>query len=1170
MTDGAELSADLLGATVCAHLMVGSVSTVIISRSTALPVIVIEEAIRNEKSSCLLRARLWAWLQTAPDMALLVPHDILAALGRRVEEDGAAARKSFGAFMAFSVFDSTARERFLSLEATAGQSMMSVFNNPLNCEPSSIWSWFSSAASTEDTSAKTASPAVGAEATESSSQLLQLHADEFDVSSYVSLVSPSFNANRLLGRKDGAEEELPISNTLPDVPLEWFSPMEVASVISRLPSNEEKAARSALPLQGAGAASPGASPSQPPPPNLPGPVTLASFKSDYDAIEVVLNDLRKWESTVESCLMEHVQMRSHDFFTASMRFADLHEETSELVEDVKTLVNRSLLGGRDFVDGFLHVGLLYRRHLNVNQLSAVLKDTVTVAKSLERVDNWVLLPERESHEMPQMVELLLSLERQLSRPLELAGADTANLCLAASWPSRVKTARLHMASILSNKLQEQMRDSNSAAEVDPVWTREALRLGCWETCAAAHHHQVVAGAWVEAKSGFVSLMLNCGHLSDAEGNRLLQLTMDGDEHPEKRAEAFSTISMTSVNMFYGIYKEMVRSLSQYFSDKTGAWLSYLSHGFLPLGRQGPTSGDAEQDNTFSVVVRRVTNRFLEDLIREVESILATLLGSTQPSGGNGPSTSIMELLNQGDGIRIARATFEAFPAFYQAIQSASDLLWAGEEEDRGSAEEASSTAACRRSVGRTVRPALSQLITAEFRSYHHKALSNVKLMLSSELWDIAASIDHRFQSHVDRLCSSDERAVSDFRFQSVMEPAGSRRAAPKDDLLLNTTAQRVYLPAVDLQSQGDGGGPSDAINGSHQEGYVAPNVILVLIDFLSVYDNYLASFPFLAPVFVKSVVEFLGMFVATAADLVLGEKAIQNKVLEGFTALHYTVTSQTFSFLSAFLPRFQTRLMNCFVPTPTSPLAQGGEAEAASTAREKNIVQRFLVDQLNDVIANCTSHRKECLTRISRGVLRSVSSGKFLIRPAAPATGTTATVTTTGTAVAAKKGKTTAAGTVVNSTPIFTWGSKGHEWVLRMLTEVAKLLRNIRPLLPSRDVDAVVVPIVGSFAIRLQEMTKVAPVKLSEEVKQDVLLYKANTEKFGYDVLAATKLLTVESVVSLEGSAEGVPLPSLQPHSTEEETQSFFFPPESPLRRQSPVTAAAPAAPSGAAAAPNT
>jgi len=401
-------------------------------------------------------------------------------------------------------------------------------------------------------------------------------------------------------------------------------------------------------------------------------------------------------------------------------------------------------------------------------------------------------------------------------------------------------------------------------------------------------------------------------------------------------------------------------------------------------------------------------------------------------------------------------------------------------------------------------------------------------MLSSELWDIVASIDHRFQFHVDLLCASDARAVREFHSQSAEEPESSRKGGAPSESLLNTTAQRVYLP-----------GSEEEVKDIQQEGYVAPNVILVLIDFLFVYDQYFAAFPFLAAVLAKSFVEFLGMFVDTTADLVLGERALKNNVLEKLTPLHYSVTSQAFSLLSAFIPRFQTRLLNCLDLVSSPPAADGEEGGDTSnlTAREKNTARRFLVDQLNEVVSNCTVHQKGCLSRITRSVLRSVASGKFLRTPP------TQTATT-----GPQRGAMAAAAAVVPSQappPVLPmgWGVKGHEWVLRMLTEVAKVLRVLRPLLPSQDVDAVAVPIIGAFAIRLQEVTKLLTGKIGQDVKNDVLVYKANVEKFGYDVLAATKLLTVESVLSLTDISE------VQPHSTEEETFEYFFSPaEAPQR----------------------
>lgn len=159
------------------------------------------------------------------------------------------------------------------------------------------------------------------------------------------------------------------------------------------------------------------SPLRIPPPPLPLPAAPSSvpailptcFKHFHNAIEERLRELRGWEEKVEAALLQHVQRRSGDFFEASQQFSDLQQEAKNVLEVVQKTMNTSLLDGRDWVDGFLRVGYFARRHHHLLSLQSLLTEVLEVAETLVKVENWVLLPERDAGELPVVVASLLHL-----------------------------------------------------------------------------------------------------------------------------------------------------------------------------------------------------------------------------------------------------------------------------------------------------------------------------------------------------------------------------------------------------------------------------------------------------------------------------------------------------------------------------------------------------------------------------------------------------------------------------------------------------------------------------------------------------------------------------------------------------------------------------------------
>jgi vacuolar protein sorting-associated protein 54 len=355
----------------------------------------------------------------------------------------------------------------------------------------------------------------------------------------------------------------------------------------------------------------------------------------------------------------------------------------------------------------------------------------------------------------------------------------------------------------------------------------------------------------------------------------------------------------------------------------------------------------------------------------------------------------------------------------------------------------------------------------------------------------------------------------------------------------NTSASYVFNSSVSTTTRAAEGEEDEEL----EEGRLVANSLLVLMDLLHKYHSYMAAFPFLAFDIASRMIELIDAYEGQTAAMVLGAGAVEKKTLSTITTQHLCVASQCVSFLNDFIPALQAHLtaavndgtvvdaacarraprdavaVACALGLiPSSPaLTAGGGSDGATSADAGVGVEKsklFVENDWSRVQKNCRAHRNEFFSKMGSLVYRKVESLG---------------------SISVQKNQ---------------WSVGGNEWVMAMLREVARLMRALRPLLPPADMDGVVVPLIGMLSVMLREATVRIPVSAMDDraaATSDVMLFKANVEKFGYDVLTCAKVTSVSAV--MQGSETFTPV------SSEEAVLSWFLPtPTASAPQRSTVT----------------
>lgn len=1126
------------GAVICAYLVTARGFTCAkIAHHLGLPPLVVEACVRNGESSPALRAQLGQWLEednrllsTVPPFLAASLHeaclgDELAQQHRARQRQGAAGRTrradpdedDADELSLFNALDPVSRQHFRTLQDSVGQSFISILNDPTECgEPAAWGSWLGGKLyDAFDYGARTSSGGVEEalrqlrlrEQTdpESSASLLLHHPPQSDFSDYVKTVAAAYNTNRkesqeirgtTFSMRRAAPEEVPWPAS---VPAEFFQPSrrtqpEVEQLLPPLPTTEDLSML-LLPSTSTGAAAGDYSALERV--KVVGPGT---FRRDFEVLEERNKALRGWEGEVEQCLMQHVQSRSEDFFAASRGFTQLSEQGTEAMLTATATRAGDIAKSAASIHELLSIGALYRREKNFEAVNALMGRAIRVFRHLQEIDNWAALPERDVTELLSVAAQLLELESFLrssgdggsaAAPFD-SWALMSRLRLMREVPRRTAAARRSVEAVVQEEAVLRLSSDLSDAAQWPRAARAleaAALLGVLETALLSHQTVVVRSQWSVARESVVAFLMSSGTLDDAKANALLtesttEAAMAEPANDEKKALLAYT-NDCRFSVFVSLLSQLTDCLAQEIGTVAQNWGFALSECFPPaLAMYGDTA----------VLAQRSSRALLGSVCAHAESVIALLI---EIRSGTKVITGAQEVE------MIARQGF----AFLSVVLNPVRELAAVSSLSLASLVDGGNSSI---RVGGQLRAAVHKLAKRFLRNQHSRNMEKLQMIVESETWAPKEGIDPVFQTHVEELCQSDAAAIATFESTSVetvhqnCEDAGEARGRPnrrpataaaptkQDDVdadLLNVKAGKLYLS---LDGEGDGRTVGDSL--------------LLLVELLSDYDDLLAKFPSLAFDVVSRLYELVALYDSLCAEMVLGGRATSKGSLKSITTAHLCVASQCCAFLTDFIPALQARLIAVLHVNDNDSKDNDGDAPASPPARAAYVsasarkLLPFISNDLGRVAADCRAHRDEFFVKMATLVLNKVDSLGAMDAPG-------------------------------------EWTARGNEWVMTMLREVARLMRTLRPMLPSADLRGVVVPLLGSLALKIRALScRIAQTATDARsmATSDVLLFKLNVECFGFDVLRCASLTAVSTAMSAR---------DLEPATSDQDALAWFLSP---------------------------
>lgn len=943
-------------------------------------------------------------------------------------------------------------------------------------------------------------------------------------------------------------------------------------------------------------------------PSLSHIVDSTTFTDDFEYLEGRNKELRAWEGAVEKCLLQHVKHRSEDFFATSQQFGSLSSDARSVLADAQIARDGGMRAGEHFVSEYLRIGQLYRRRQNFERLQRTATTAQRVLRRLGDVDNWAALPERDLSEVLTITSALVDLEAAARNEDDSAGSISwstlSKLKCLAEVPARVKVVRKALEKVVlaeyTRALQGDLSDGEAGERMSLLCT-SATRLGVLTAANQLYHVKVVEALHVAAQEALVGLLMNTGTLDDAHANELLAVASNplAFALPDARQQLCGFAKNLRARPYQQLLQQFVEVLVDFVTQVSQNW------GFFLTG--GLRRALAMYDNR-EAMVTQLTRDLFARLCGEAEALVASMLevyaGGEQLSS-TGEVEQLVRIATQFP-LRITNDVAGRIAGLLEAPTNGAPRLGS-----RGSASGSGFTAAAgglrpgepfgfavyrpTRVIGTTVQ----RLAKRFLRRQHKDNKEKITMVTEGETWAAKDTVDAAIQREVEEMCTLSPAALERFRQCGVKKLcSGAMGAAAAGDGAsggaaythqrnatslsrsgnldgadeqLDTDAARLYVRLPRSTGLAAASTPttstSYAFNSSAtttasgkgegedveemEEGRTVANSLLVLMDLLYQYHSYLATFPFLAFDVASRMIELIDAYEGQAAAMVLGARAVEKKTLATITTQHLCVASQCVSFLSDFVPALQAHLMAAMsgsgvaeaggaampnrtqrvprdalavaaalglIPSAAAPPSVGGESTNGSTADETPDKAKLFVD--NDwhrVVKNCRAHRNEFFSKMGSLVYRKVENFG---------------------AVSVQKQQ---------------WVVGGNEWVMAMLREVARLMRALRPLLPPADMDGVVVPLIGMLSVMLREATTRIPASAVDDraaATSDMMLFKANVEKFGYDVLTCAKVTSVST--AMQGNH------SFAPVSSEEVVLGWFLPNQTasaPAPQRSPAAA---------------
>ncbi|KPA81783.1 hypothetical protein ABB37_04062 [Leptomonas pyrrhocoris] len=937
-------------------------------------------------------------------------------------------------------------------------------------------------------------------------------------------------------------------------------------------------------------------------------VDNTTFTDDFEYLEGRNKELRAWESAVEKCLLQHVKHRSEDFFATSQQFGSLSGDARSVLADAQVAREGGMRAGELFVSEYLRIGQLYRRRQNFVQLQRTATTAQRVLRRLGDVENWAALPERDFSEILAIVNALVDLEVAGNNADDSASSISWNTlsklrCLAEV-PRRVKAARKVLERVVLDEyartLLSDLSEGDAGERVSLVCV-SATRLGVLNAANQLYYVKVVEALQVAAQEAFVGFLMNIGTLDDKHANDLLAVVASNTVAfalPDARQQLCGFAKSLRCDKYQRVLQQFVDVLVDFVTQVSQNW------GFFVTG--GLCRALAMFDNQ-AALIEHATRDLFARVCGEAESLVASML-EVYAGGEQLSSTADVEQLvriSTQFPLRITNDVAGRLVSLLDGSTAASAAASSKDSPRRGSftsgAEgevEATSAQNAGEPMGFTVyRPTkvigttIQRLTKQFFRRQHKDNKVKITMVTEGETWVAKDTVSAAVQREVEEMCTLNANALEAFCLRAVRmlttagESSGSSvinnngsvnyahsrgvsslaRSANLDNTgeLFDTDATKLYVrlprsfggattttpttsPTYTFHNSSSSSGAAAHVGGVEEEemeeGRLVANSLLVLMDLLHTYHTYMATFPFLAFDVASRMIELIDAYEGQAAAMVLGARAVEKKTLTTITTQHLCVASQCVSFLNDFIPALQKHLTAAvyngavieaalahraprdavavagalgLLPLLPSAVNGGSITLADGSNGPPQKAKLFVENDWNRVLKNCRAHRNEFFSKMGTLVYRKVESLG---------------------SVSVQKNQ---------------WSVGGNEWVMAMLREVARLMRAVRPLLPLADMDGVVVPLIGMLSVMLREATSRIPVAAVDDcaaATSDMMLFKANVEKFGYDVLTCAKVTSVSA--AMQGGQ------SFAPVSSEEAVLTWFLPPPAtPSPPRNPTTA---------------
>ncbi|CCW63254.1 unnamed protein product [Phytomonas sp. EM1] len=1142
-----------------------------------LPPLVIEECIRNDVSSTFLRNQLVNWLhesdsavvhgiplslivalqETNPSDKVEIPYVYRNSRARTLQSenntpsfsDTSDAAKHDGTF---SVFTPSSSQYFKSLQSSVGQSFASILNDPEEFAESVDWgAWLGSKLyeafdynghSNNNLEGVCKSLYHQQPSQKSSSPLLIEHISRTDYNDYVNLVSAAYHANRSEGRKtietlsflQGAAqraEDLPWPEMVPE---DFFStsydPQTALRRLFSAPSDSSADPDTCTKVDAEGELTDGHK-----------IICTETFTKDFEALEQFSKELRMWESLVENCLLQHVRSHSENFFKESREFSILSDKSRHAITELSNARDVGTVRITQAIHQYLCIGRLYRRKTNIESLNSLLSCTQRVLQLLQEIENWTALPEREIAELPAYVHRLLDLEGSFRDTIATFATTSASeahseslavsvkgdvnashtsfpskstslapglnslesvprLNFMAPLPSRIAAARRNLEQLLCTQVSLGLQScgtespSMSGAEFSLVVNAAAL-MDVLSLPLRTHRESKLRAQWAVVRETVINFLMNReGCLSNVKADRLLSLAISPEPTIEERKSLLVYCSECRFDLFIQLLEGLIEVLVESVTQSAQCWGYFILECAL--------DALAMYENKHELLARWTFDLF-SALCEDAESIIAICL---ELRCNSKILTNIAEVERL---VRVGNA-FVGRMLYPLGVLSSLHSEMLNKLVDRIR-------------LGKQIGVDILNLAKHSLKAQHAQQMEKLKLVLEAETWASKDGIDAFFQAQLVHLCSSDDRAVDEFVSQSI-EPAKNgytaaewdafTTAAPLDTIqtsCLTTSTAPARKTTKDDEEAAFSSRPNRLYLSLNEEdnGRVASNSLLILLELLANYDSYLARFPSLGMDVASKMYELLVLYENLCASMVLGAQAMKSGVLTNITTLHLCVASQCVAFLVDFTPRLQQRLVRLLGAASgltTTAKEQGDSDRTQMSAvvlprgsRTANKFLSFVANNFIRVVNDCQAHRNSFFNKINSIVLDKIDR----------------------------------IGIMGNETKEYS--TRGNEWIMTMLREVARLIRSLRPLLPPSDLQGIVVPLLGSLAIKIREVTKPIPASDIDTLniaRSDILLFKANVERFGYDVLRSVEAQSVN--VAMQST-------DLGPCSSDEDVLAWFL-----------------------------